>query len=511
MRKRDDTIPFDLKQGDDLKNQPLAARMRPRNLDEFVGQAHILGPGQLLRRAIQTDKFKSLIFHGPPGTGKTTLAEIIAKETESEFDRLNAIESDVEEIRKKLESAKRRLETTGASTILFVDEIHHFNKKQQESLLPDVEKGVVKLIGVTTETPSFSIKAPLISRSQVFELRPLTEHDLVGLLNRALKDSERGLGHLKISADEDALRHLAIFSDGDARKALNALELASTTTPPDADGTIRITLAVAEQSIQKKMVVYDKDGKQHFDALSAYQKSMRAGDVDAALYWLAKMIHAGENPHVIARRLCVSASEDVGMANSMAVLVAFAAWEAVDRIGLPEAKHNLAHATIYVTTSPKSFSSSTAIDAALKDVENNRTQPMPEHLHDKHSPGTGRNSLYKHPKDYPGNFVAQDYLGTDTIFYHPSDQGAEKAIQPIVENWRKQFQQVRAEGKITEAQPSVKLATSKSYSTCSKCAHVQPGSNGDLTCSSKKVAEQNSGKAITVKPDHHCHFFEPAG
>ena len=497
MRKRDDTISLFPKAGTDLKNQPLAARMRPRNLDEFTGQLHIIGPGQLLRRAIESDRIQSLIFYGPPGTGKTTLAQINAAHTKSVFERLNAVESGVDDIRRLLSGAKSRLETTGASTTVFVDEIHRFDKKQQDALLPGVESGVIKLIGATTETPSFSVNAPLVSRSQTFELRPLAEADLLALLQRALKDEERGLGHLKVSADEDALQHLATISDGDARKALNALELAAITTPPDADGTIRITLSVAEESIQKKMVVYDKKGQQHYDALSAYQKAMRGSDPDAALYWLAKMIHAGEDPSVIARRLCVSASEDVGMANSMALVVANAAWQAVERIGLPEGKHQLAHATVFVATSPKSSSTSVAIAAALDDVEKNRTHPMPDHLRDKHSPGVaklGQGFNYKHPKDYPGHFVAQDYFGADTIFYKPTENGEEKQIKLLVENWRKQFQEVRR-------QPG----------TCSTCHHGQPF-NGSLMCVNGTVLAKNPnpGTVYTVKPDHRCDSFEPA-
>lgn len=496
MRKRDDTISLFPKSGSDLKNQPLAARMRPRNLDEFVGQAHIVGPGKLLRRLIEADQIHSMIFYGPPGTGKTTLAQIIATQTKSAFRELMAVDTNIKAIRDLLKDAKERLETNGTTTTVFIDEFHHLKKDQQDVLLPDAESGVIKLIGATTEPTSRSVNSALVSRKHTFELKSLTETDLVELLNRALKDSERGLGNLKIAADSDALKHLAIVSDGDARKALNALELAATTTPPEeADGTIRITLAVAEECIQRKMVVYDKKGQHHFDAISAYQKAMRGSDVDAALYWLAKMIHAGEDPHVIARRLCVSASEDVGMANSMAMMVAFAAWEAVDRIGLPEAKIHLAHATICVATSPKSFSAPVAIDAALADVENNRTQPMPDHLHDKHSPGTGRNLLYKHPKDFPGHFVAQDYLGANTTFYTSSELGAEKGMQEKVENWRRQFQQVRATAKTA-------TATGK----CSDCRSAIPAYQDDFECGCKK----SPMKGKRVEPSHNCECFEAA-
>ena len=390
-----------------------------------------------------------------------------------------------------------------------MDEIHRFDKKQQDALLPGVESGVVKLIGATTEIPSFSVNAPLVSRSQTFELRPLAEADLLVLLQRALKDEERGLGHLKVSADEDALQHLATISDGDARKALNALELAADTTPPDADGLIRITLPVAEESIQKKMVVYDKKGQQHYDALSAYQKAMRGSDSDAALYWLAKMIHAGEDPSVIARRLCVSASEDVGMANSMALVVANAAWQAVERIGLPEGKHQLAHATVYVATSPKSSSTSVAIEAALGDVAEERTLPMPEHLRDKHSPGVlkaGQKSSYQHTHGKPGNFVAQDYLGADKIFYNPTENGEEKQIKLLVDNWRKQFQEVRR-----QASEPVAVKKNLPTGTCSVCYHGQPF-NGSFMCVNGTVLAKNPnpGTVYTVKPDHRCDSFEPA-
>ena len=302
-----------------FRSQPLAARMRPRHLDEYVGQSHILGHGQLLRRAIEADRIQSLIFYGPPGTGKTSLAQIIARQTKSKFERLSGVESNVADMRRVLAAAANRLENTGASTILFIDEIHRFNKAQQDVLLPDVESGVIKLIGATTHNPFFFVNSPLVSRSQIFELRPLTEEDLFTLLQRALADEERGLGYLKISADENALRHLAKIADGDARKVLNSLEIAALTTALDQSGEIKITLAVAEQSIQKKAVVYDGDGDAHHDTISAFIKSMRGSDPDAALYWLAKMIHAGEDPRFIARRIVICAAEDVGLADPMAL------------------------------------------------------------------------------------------------------------------------------------------------------------------------------------------------
>ncbi|HZR18191.1 MAG TPA: replication-associated recombination protein A [Verrucomicrobiae bacterium] len=421
-----------------LKNQPLAARMRPRDLSEFVGQDHILAPGQLLRRAIEADRIQSLIFYGPPGTGKTSLAQIIARQTQNKFERLSGVESNVNDMRRVLSAAGNRLENTGQSTILFVDEIHRFNKAQQDVLLPDVEAGVVRLIGATTHNPFFFVNSPLVSRSQIFELRPLSEQDLYQLLRRALTDSERGLGYLKVAADDAALRHLAKISDGDARKALNALEIAALTTPPAGDGAVHIDLAVAEQSIQKKAVVYD-DEDAHYDTISAFIKSMRGSDPDAALYWLAKMIHAGEDPRFIARRIVIHAAEDVGLADPMALVLANAAFQAAEFIGWPEARIPLAEATIYIATAAKSNSTITAIDAALKDVESGRTLPVPEHLRDAHYPGAkrlGHGEGYKYAHDFPEHFVAQDYLGTEKRYYEPSDQGVEKKIKERLAKWR---------------------------------------------------------------------------
>jgi putative ATPase len=489
------------------KNQPLAARMRPRNLDEFAGQLHIIGPGQLLRRAIEADRIQSVIFYGPPGTGKTTFAQIIANRTKSKFERLNAAESNIADIRRLLADAKNRLETNGASTIVFVDEIHRFNKAQQDALLPQVESGVIKLIGATTENPSFSVNGPLVSRSQIFELRPLTEDDLIGLLHRALKDEERGLGTMKISADEDALRHLAKISDGDARKALNSLEIAASTTPPEADGMIHITLNVAEQSIQQKALLYRDDDQ--YQVISAYQKSIRGSNPDAAIYWLAKMLKAGEQPNYIARRLVICASEDVGLADSMALVVANAALQAVESIGWPEAKLQLAHATIYVATAPKSNSATLAIEAAEKEVETGRTIPVPKHLEDRHSPGVrraGQKFDYKLPHNYPGHFVAQDYLGVDKIFYDPTEEGAEKLVKERVENWRKQSQEEKR-----QADEPAAINNILPPETCSACHHAHPF-NGSLMCVNSKVLEKNPnpGTVYTVKPDHRCDSFQPA-
>jgi putative ATPase len=424
------------------RHQPLAARMRPRNLEEFVGQAHILGPGQLLRRAIEADRIQSLIFYGPPGTGKTSLAQIIALQTSSKFERLSGVESNVGDMRRVLASAANRLANKGQPTILFVDEIHRFNKAQQDVLLPDVEGGIVKLIGATTHNPFFFVNSPLVSRSQIFELRPLTEAELLELLKRALKHTERGLGFLKIAAAEDALQHLAKLSDGDARKALNSLEIAALTTAPAADGVVHVDLTVAEQSIQKKAVVYD-DEDAHYDTISAFIKSMRGSDPDATLYWLAKMIHAGEDPRFIARRIVIHAAEDVGLADPMALVLANAAFQAAEFIGWPEASIPLAEAAIYIATAHKSNSTVAAIGAALKDVESGRTLAVPEHLRDgsyASAKRLGHGEGYQYAHDHPGHFVAQDYLGAKKRYYEPTEQGAEKKIKERVEKWRAAFE-----------------------------------------------------------------------
>jgi putative ATPase len=415
--------------------------MRPRDLDEFVGQTHILGPGQLLRRAIEADRIQSLIFYGPPGTGKTSLAQIIARQTQSKFERLSGVESNVADMRRVLAAAANRLQNTGQPTILFIDEIHRFNKAQQDVLLPDVESGVVRLIGATTHNPFFFVNSPLVSRSQIFELRPLTEDELFGLLQRALADAERGLGFLRVRADEAALRHLAKISDGDARRALNALEIAALTTPPDPQGEVHIDLATAEQSIQKKAVVYDADGDAHYDTISAFIKAMRGSDPDAALYWLAKMIHAGEDPRFIARRIVIHAAEDVGLADPMALVLANAAFQAAEFIGWPEARIPIAEATLYIATANKSNSTILAIDAALEDVKSGRTLPVPEHLRDTSYKGAkrlGHGAGYQYAHDYEGHFVPQDHLGAEKRYYEPTEQGVEKKIKERLDAWRKQ-------------------------------------------------------------------------
>ena len=418
---------------------PLAARMRPRHLSEYAGQTHILAPGQLLRRAIEADRIQSLIFFGPPGTGKTSLAQIIAAHTKAKFERLSGVESNVADMRRVLAAASNRLVNSGQPTILFVDEIHRFNKSQQDVLLPDVESGVVKLIGATTHNPFFFVNSPLVSRSQIFELKPLSEGELLALLRRSLADEERGLGHLRLEVTEEALAHLARVSDGDARKALNSLEIAALTTEPAADGIIRIDLAVAEQCIQKKAIVYDGDGDAHYDTISAFIKSMRGSDPDATLYWLAKMIHAGEDPRFIARRILVHAAEDVGLADPMALVLANSACQAAEGIGWPEARIPIAEAAIYIATAHKSNSVITAIDAALADVRTGRTLEVPAHLKDAHYAGAkqlGHGAGYQYAHSFEGHFVPQDYLGEPRRYYEPSDQGVEKKIRERLERWR---------------------------------------------------------------------------
>jgi putative ATPase len=425
---------------------PLASRMRPRTLEEFVGQKHILGPGQLLRRAIESDRLQSLIFYGPPGTGKTSLAQIIANQTRSKFERLSGVESNVADMRRVLSTAANRRANSGQATILFIDEIHRFNKAQQDVLLPDVESGVVRLIGATTHNPFFFVNSPLVSRSQIFELRPLEEEETRELLARALGDEERGLGGMKIRADESALRHLAKVADGDGRKALNSLEIAALTTAPGPAGTIHIDLAVAEQCIQKKAVVYDADEDGHYDTISAFIKSMRGSDPDATLYWLAKMIHAGEDPRFIARRIVIHAAEDVGLADPMALVLATAAFQAAEFIGWPEARIPIAEAALYIATAEKSNSVILAIDAALADIRSGKTLAVPEPLRDAHYASAarlGHGEGYQYAHDFPDHFVVQDYLGAEKRYYQPTDQGLEKKLKERVEKWRALVREAR--------------------------------------------------------------------
>jgi putative ATPase len=365
---------------------PLATRMRPRLLGELVGQEHILGPGKLLRRAIEADRLPSVIFSGPPGSGKTTLARVIAEITHAKFIRISGVESNVAEMRRVIAAAANRLRTSGQKTILFIDEIHHFNKAQQDILLPDVEAGNLRLIGATTYNPFFYVNSALVSRSQVFRLEPLRVEQLEQLIDRALADKERGLGNYNVKIDKNARRHLAKLSDGDARKCLNALEIGVLTTQADAGGVIYFTLAVAEESIQQKAVVYDRAGDAHYDTISAFIKSMRASDEKGAMYWLAKMLHAGEDFRFIARRIVIFASEDVGLADPEALPLAIATQQAVEFVGLPEARIPLAHATAYMCRARKSREAYDALNAATKRIETEQTRRVPEQLKNKHFP-----------------------------------------------------------------------------------------------------------------------------
>lgn len=406
--------------GEETGSRPLAYRMCPRTVDEYVGQSHILGPGKLLRRAIDADRITSIILYGPPGTGKTALARIIAARTKAHFEWLNAATIGLDEIRKVIQQAKARRQK-GVLTIVFLDEIHRFNKLQQDALLPDVEEGNITLISATVENPFFYVNSALLSRSQIFELKPLSEENILNILGNALTDTERGLGNLSVSVDEDALKHIARMSDGDARKALSALEIASVTTQPDETGMIHITLQIAEESIHKKVVVYDRKGDQHYDTISAFIKSMRGSDPDAAVYYLAKMIYAGEDPRFIARRIVICASEDVGNADPKALVVAVSALRAVEFVGMPEGRIPLSQAAIYISKAPKSNACYKAIDAAMKDVATEETIEVPDHLKDSHYPGAkklGHGTAYKYPHDH-GGYVEQEYLKKKKKYYNP--------------------------------------------------------------------------------------------
>lgn len=436
------------------RHAPLAARMRPRTLDEYVGQRHILGEGKLLRRAVEADRFTSLIFYGPPGVGKTSLAELIAQRTESRFVNLSGVESNVAEIRQAVEAARSIQRTQKRITTLFVDEIHRFNKAQQDVLLPHIERGTVRFIGATTHNPFFYINSPLVSRSQVFQLEPLEEEDLAELLEAAIEDPERGFGKLDLLVNPEAKAHLVRMCDGDARKLLTSFELAVlTTNPADDTGKIVIDLEVAEDSIQRKTVVYDADGDAHYDTISAFIKSIRGSDPDAALYWLAKMLHAGEDIRFIARRLVISASEDIGMADSNGLRVAVAAQQAVEFIGMPEARIPLAHATVYLATAPKSNRAYAAIDRALRDVAEGRTLAVPEHLRTKTRKKLAReaggaseaDTAYQYSHDFDGAFVPQAYLPEGRHYYEPGDQGMEKRVADRLEYWRKRLDEENPE------------------------------------------------------------------
>ncbi|WP_303872208.1 replication-associated recombination protein A [Eubacterium ramulus] len=417
------------------KESPLASRLRPTKLEEVVGQQHIIGKDKLLYRAIKADKLQSVIFYGPPGTGKTTLAKVIAKTTSAEFMQINATSAGKKDMEAVIEKAKQLQGMYGKRTILFIDEIHRFNKGQQDYLLPFVEDGTVTLIGATTENPYFEVNGALISRSIIFELKPLDKEDIKTLLHRALEDMEKGMGAYHAVADEDALEFLADVSNGDARSALNAIELGILTTERSADGLIHITLDVASECIQKRVIKYDKNGDSHYDNISAFIKSMRGSDPDAAVYYLAKMLYAGEDVTFIARRIMICASEDVGNADPNALTVAVSAAQAVERLGMPEARIVLAQAVTYVASAPKSNAAYLAVDKALSVVRESRTAPVPTYLCDAHYKGAaklGRGIGYKYAHDYPNHYVEQQYLPyayKDMKFYEPTENGYEQTIR----------------------------------------------------------------------------------
>ncbi len=415
---------------------PLAARMRPRDFDEYVGQSHILASDKLLRRAIEADRFSSIILSGPPGVGKTSLAELIASKTGAAFVRLSGVVSTVADMRREIAAATARRRSAGRRTVLFIDEIHRFNKAQQDVLLPDVESGNIRLVGATTMNPYFYVIGPLVSRSLIFQLEPLSKNEIRHLLEHAASDP-RGFPGKSVEIASEALDFLAEICDGDARKALSALEVAVLSTHPDGNGLLRVDLRTAEESIQKKALNYGDDG--HYDTASAFIKSMRGSDPDAAVYWLAKMLHAGEDIRFIARRIAIFAAEDIGNADPRALPLAVAAMQAVEMIGLPEANLILSHAVTYCATAPKSNASCLAIGAALAEVKEGRTIAVPLHLRDAHYKGAakmGHGEGYKYPHDFQGNFVGQDYLGVDRSFYNPSANGYEAKIKERLEYWK---------------------------------------------------------------------------
>ena len=417
--------------------RPLAARMRPRTLDEFLGQRHILAPGKLLRRMLEADRISSVVFYGPPGTGKTSLAELIARHTRRTFRSLNAAAAGVKELREVLDKARDDISTGGRRTVLFIDELHHFNKQQQNVLLPDVEEGIVSLVAATTANPFFALISPLLSRSQIFELQPLGVDDVVQLLQRSLSDSVRGLGARNVTATAEALQFLAEMCDGDARRALSAMEIGVLSL--DARQKT-FDLAAAEESIQKKQIRYDADGDEHYDAASAMIKSIRGSDPDAAVYWMARMLAAGEEPRFVARRLVIAASEDIGNADPQGLILAQSAAAATEFIGMPECRIILAQAVTYLALAEKSNAAYQAIDAALDDVRNSRLLPVPIHLRDRHYKGAerlGHGEGYEYPHDAKEGWLPQDYLGVDRSYYRPVERGAEEPMKRRLDEFRK--------------------------------------------------------------------------
>lgn len=428
--------------------------MRPRTLDEYVGQEHFLGPGKLLRRMLLADRLTSLIFYGPPGSGKTALAHVIAHHTKSRFKPLNAVAAGIKDVRDVMADARKHLEDLGERTILFLDEIHRFNRAQQDVLLPDVEDGVIILIGATTQNPFFAINSPLLSRSQIFTFEPLSREHIRTLITRALSDAERGLGKIPVSITEEAVSFLAEVCDGDARRALTAIEIGvKSSLAPERAASQRVSdskkaenipivfdLQLAQDSIQRKVMDFDPTGDSHYDLASAFIKSMRGSDPNAAIYWLARMLESGEDPRFIARRLVIFASEDVGNADPMALLIANGAWDAVEKVGLPECRLNLSHAVCYLATAPKSNACTVAIGAATKDVAEGRTLPVPKHLKDAHYEGAkkfGHGTDYKYAHNFADGWVDQEYIPVDVEYYRPTDRGHEAKIRARMEELRK--------------------------------------------------------------------------
>jgi len=434
---------FDEPESDGLEvapDAPLALRMRPRTLDEVVGQEHFCGEGKLLWRMIKADRLASLIFYGPPGTGKTSLAYVIARQTEARFELVNATTSNVKEMREILARAAQRKTQQARRTVLFIDELHRFNRAQQDVLLPDVEQGTVILVGATTHNPFFAINSPLLSRSQIFEFRPLAEGDIRLLLRRALEDEERGLGSYRVDITDEAMQHLVRTCDGDARRALGALEVGVLSATPAEKERIQFDLALAEDSIQRKALVYDRDEDEHYDTASAFIKSMRGSDPDAALYWMMKMLEGGEDPRFVARRMVICAAEDVGNAAPFALVLASAAQQAVEFVGMPEGMIPLAQAVTYIACSPKSNASYAAVSEAQEDVRAGRTLPVPEYLRDANYPGAerlGHGQGYKYAHRFEGHWVDQDYIPTTRIYYRPTEEGHEKELKKRLDAIRK--------------------------------------------------------------------------